>query len=342
MATLKQQLANEKEKLRKAQFLVERGEAEVKRSGKEPSEGLLKARKEVTRLKASVAELTKQVTSKKTEKLNETFTPEQKKSIQESAVKGTLPFTDDKIINELKVFLGPSFSPEAFMTGGVGANVLVYQGEKKGKATSPTGGTYTTKQDDVALVNNVISSYWTDKAIQNKVLSAMIAAGNPNATQLEAFATWQSMVQQSAQLYNAGKGPKFTPMDVLNMALTKAGGAKPDVTTYINAPKDIELKQVLRDGVFALIKKEPKENDPGFQNLFNTVKGLYAKGVTSTTVIDPKTGKKTVTQTPGVTANEIQARIQKQYRGTTDYLEAKSIEGFDKFSQWQREGGISG
>ena len=334
MATLKEQLAAEKEKLRKAQFLVEQSEASLERSGKEPSEGLLKARKEVTRLKASIADLTKQITSKKTEKLNETFTPEQKKSIQESAVKGTLPFTDDKLMNELKVFLGPQFSPEAFAQGGVGANILVYQGEKKGKATSPTGGTYATKQDDVALVNNVISSYWTDKNIQKKVLSALIASGNSNATQLDAFATWQSVVQQSAQLYNAGKGPKFTPVDILNMSLTKA---KPDVTTYLDVPKDMELKQILKDRLFPILRKEVKDNDPAFEALFNDVKNLYQKGETSTTTVDPKTGKKIVKRTGGVTDALVKAKIDKYYNeDNQDFLEAKSLEATDYFSQWMR------
>ena len=336
MATLKEQLAAEKDKLRKAQFLIEQSEASLERSGKEPSEGLLKARKEVTRLKASIADLTKKITSKKTEKLNETFTPEQKKSIQESAVKGTLPFTDEKLINELKVFLGPQFSPEAFTSGGVGANVLVYQGEKKGKATSPTGGTYATKQDDVALVNNVVSSYWTDKNIQKKVLSALIASGNSNATQLDAFATWQSVVQQSAQLYNAGKGPKFTPVDILNMSLTKAGG-RPDVTTYLDVPRDIELKQILKDRLSPLLRKEVKDDDPDFQALFSDVKSLYQKGETSTTTVDPKTGKKIVKRTGGVTDALVKAKIDKYYNeDNQDFLEAKSLEATDYYSQWMR------
>ena len=327
MATLKEQLAAEKDKLRKAQFLIEQSEASLERSGKEPSEGLLKARKEVTRLKASIADLTKKITSKKTEKLNETFTPEQKKSIQESAVKGTLPFTDEKLINELKVFLGPQFSPEAFTSGGVGANVLVYQGEKKGKAT---------RQDDVALVNNVVSSYWTDKNIQKKVLSALIASGNSNATQLDAFATWQSVVQQSAQLYNAGKGPKFTPVDILNMSLTKAGG-RPDVTTYLDVPRDIELKQILKDRLSPLLRKEVKDDDPDFQALFSDVKSLYQKGETSTTTVDPKTGKKIVKRTGGVTDALVKAKIDKYYNeNNQDFLEAKSLDATDYFSQWMR------
>jgi hypothetical protein len=337
MATLKEQLTAEKDKLRKAQFLVDKSEAELERSGKEPSEGLLKARKEVTRLKSSIADLNKKLTSQQTEDLNETFTPEQKKSIQEEAVKTTLSFADDKLINELKVFLGPQFSPEAFATGGVGANVLVYQGEKKGKATSPTGGTYTVKQDDAALVNDVISSYWTDKTIQNKVLSAIIAAGNSNATQLDAFATWQSIVQQSAQLYNGGKGPKFTPIDILNMTLTKAGGAKPDVTTYLDVPKDAELTQILQNRLMPILRKEVNQTDPLFQNLFNDVKRLYEKGETVTTTVDPKTGKKVQKRTGGVTDALIKAKIDKYYNeNNQDFLEAKSLEATDYFSQWMR------
>lgn len=336
MATAKQRLETEQEKLRKAETLLASAQQAASLQGKSSTPAIEKGTKEVARLKKSVAALRKQVTDAEQKPLSN----KQQTAVNEAAARGVLPTSvDDKLWNEIKNII-PNASPDAFLSGGVGAGILVYQGQKKSQVTSPTGGKYTAKADDVAMTNDVVNSFWTDKAVQNKVLSALIAAGNPNATQLDAYATWQSIVQQSAQLYNAGKGPKFTPMDILNMSLTKAGGAKPDVTTYINAPKDIELKQVLRDGVFALIKKEPKENDPIFQNLFNTVKGLYTKGVTSTTITDPKTGKKTVTQTPGVSASEIEARIKKAYRNTTDYLEAKSIEGFDKFSQWQREGGM--
>ena len=337
MATLKEQLTAEKDKLRKAQFLVDKGEAELERSGKEPSEGLLKARKEVTRLKSSIADLNKKLTSKQTEGLNETFTPEQNKSMQEEAVRVTLPFADDKLTNELKVFLGPLFSPEAFAQGGAGANILVYQGEKKGKATSPTGGTYTVKQDDAALVNDVISSYWTDKTIQNKVLSAIIASGNSNATQLDAFATWQTVVTQSAQLYAAGKGPKFTPFDVLDMSIVRAGGAKPDVTTYLDVPKDMELKQILKIKLSPLLRMEPKDDDPTFQSFFNDIKALYQKGETVTTTVDPKTGKKIQKRTGGVTDAMVQAKIDKYYNeNNQDFLEAKSLDATDYFSQWMR------
>lgn len=338
MATPKQQLETEKDKLRKLEFMLEQAKQNAKRSGKTSTPAIKKAQDAVDTAKSRVSEIEKIVAKVPETKL----TPKQLKTVAKQELQKELPpgIYDEKLI---ALLVDGGLTPEAFKLGGSGAGVIVYMGDKKGKVTTPVGGFVTpTKVDDVSLTNDVIQSFWTDSVIQKKVINTLIAAGNSNATQLDAFETWQRVVSQSAQLYAAGKGPKFTPFDVLDMSIVRAGGVKPDVTTYLNAPKDIELKQVLKDGVFALIKKEPKENEPNFQNLFNTVKGLYAKGVTSTTVVDPKTGKKTVTQTPGVSTSEIQARIQKQYRGTTDYLEAKSIEGFDKFSQWQREGGISG
>jgi hypothetical protein len=347
MATLRQKLDIELKRLRDAESLLKSAKYQEKIQGDKVTAATKKALSEaplkIEEAKKKVAAAKKAVAEKEIGRKEFSFTPEQKKSIQEEAVKTSLSFADDKLINELKVFLGPQFSPEAFAQGGAGANILVYQGEKKGKATSPTGGTYTVKQDDAALVNNVISSYWTDKTIQNKVLSAIIAAGNSNATQLDAFATWQSIVQQSAQLYNGGKGPKFTPMDILNMSLTKAGGAKPDVTTYLDVPKDAELTQILQNRLMPILRKEVNQTDPLFQNLFNDVKRLYEKGETVTTTVDPKTGKKVQKRTGGVTDALIKAKIDKYYNeNNQDFLEAKSIEGFDKFSQWQREGGISG
>ena len=242
--------------------------------------------------------------------------------------------TDNKLINQLKADLGGQFNPEAFAQGGVGANIFVYQGTKDVKGVAGPGGVITSKKDNIALVSDIINSYWTDKNIQKKVLSALIASGNSDATQLDAFATWQTVVTQSAQLYAAGKGPKFTPFDVLNISLTKA---KPDVTTYLDVPKDIELKQILKDRLFPILKKEVKDNDPTFEALFNDVKNLYQKGETSTTTVDPKTGKKTVKRTGGVTDSMVKAKIDKYYNeNNQDFLEAKSLDATDYFSQWMR------
>lgn len=335
MAKAKERLRLEEEKLRKAETLLASAKQAADIQGKETTPAIEKATKEVNRLKQSVANLRKQVTAADTKPL----TDAQKKSVNETAFKEQVPFAvDDKLVNELNN-MGIKITPDVIGTGGVGAGVFVYQGATDKKAPSPTGGMYTQKGagDKVALVNDVTNSFWTDKTIQKKVLNALISAGNSNATQLDAFATWQSVVQQSAQLYAAGKGPKFTPMDILNMSITKAGGVKPDVTTYIDVPKDAELKQILKGRLFELIRKEPDDKDPVFQNLFNDIKKLYQKGETTTTITDPKTGKKTVKRTGGVTDAMVKAKIDKYYNeNNQDFLEAKSLEATDYFSQWMR------
>jgi hypothetical protein len=330
MATTKQQLETQREKLRKLEFMLEQAKQNAKRSGKTSTPAVKKAQDAVNVTKRRVSEIEKIVAKGPVTEL----TTKQLKTVAKQELQNELPsgVYDETLITGL-VDMG--LTPEAFKVGGVGAGVIVYMGDKEGKVTTPVGGFVTpTKVDDVALVNNVINSYWTDKNIQKKVLSALIASGNSDATQLDAFATWQTVVTQSAQLYAAGKGPKFTPFDVLNISLTKA---KPDVTTYLDVPKDMELKQILKDRLFPILRKEVKDNDPTFEALFNDVKNLYQKGETSTTTVDPKTGKKIVKRTGGVTDSMVSAKINKYYdENNQDFLEAKSLDATDYFSQWMR------
>lgn len=334
MATVKERLEAEREKLRKAETLLASAKQAAALQDKETTPGIQKATKEVARLKRSVANLNKQATEAGQTPLTES----QKKSVNEAGIKQSLPFqTDDKLLNEVRNIVGPNLSTDMFKQGGVASNIFVYQGQKSGTKYSPTGGKYTEKVDNVALSSDIVNSFWTDKGIQKKVLNALIAAGNSNATQLDAFATWQSVVQQSANLYAAGKGPKFTPVDILNMSITKAGGAKPDVTTYLDVPRDSELRQTLKSRLAPILRMEPKDDDPVFQALFNDIKAIYQKGETTTTITDPKTGKKTVKRTGGVTDALVQSKIDKYYNeNNQDFLEAKSLEATDYFSQWMR------
>jgi hypothetical protein len=334
MATLKQELDIALKRLRDAESLLKSAKYQKRIQGDKVTVATKKALSEAPRkieeAKKRVAELKKIIAKGPVTEL----TTKQLKTVGKQELQNELPsgVYDETLITGL-VDMG--LTPEAFKVGGVGAGVIVYMGDKEGKVTTPVGGFVTpTKVDDVALVNNVINSYWTDKNIQKKVLSALIASGNSDATQLDAFATWQTVVTQSAQLYAAGKGPKFTPFDVLNISLTKA---KPDVTTYLDVPKDMELKQILKDRLFPILRKEVKDNDPTFEALFNDVKNLYQKGETSTTTVDPKTGKKIVKRTGGVTDSMVSAKINKYYdENNQDFLEAKSLDATDYFSQWMR------
>jgi len=333
MATTKQQLETEREKLKKLEFMLEQAKRNAKLSGKTSTPAVKKAQDAVDASRTRVSEIEKVVAKVPETKL----TPKQLKTVAKQEILEGLPAGinyDEKLIAEL---VTGGLTAEAFKVGGVGAGILVYMGEKKGKVTTPVGGFVTpTKVADVALTNNVIQSFWTDSAIQKKVISALIAAGNSNATQLDAFATWETVVSKSAQLYAAGKGPKFTPFDVLDMVMTKAKG-KPDVTTYLDVPRESELRQKLNDAIFSYINKEPDDKDPILQKLMGDIQNIYQKGITTTTTVDPKTGRKIVQQKGGVTDALIASKIKKVYNeNNVDFLENKSLEAADYFSQWMR------
>jgi hypothetical protein len=330
MATLKEQLAKAENDVKRFEGLLAGANDYAEANGlTEKTQAQTQYGDALRKAKSKVAELQGQISEKK-----------KKKTTEESVASGdftslNLPFeTDDKLINEIKN-LGITITPESFNMGGAGAGMFVFQGE--GTTTKPVPRTrrkITIKEPKVELVSTVLNSFWTDPLVQNKVMSALIASGNSNATQLDAYATWEATVKQAASLYDAGRGPKFTPMDILNMSIRKAGG--PQVTTYVEVPRDADLKQIIKEGVFGLIRKEPDENDPIFQNLFQKIKNLYQKGETVTTTTDAS-GRQVQKRTPGVTNATIQAEIQKVYnQNNQDFLEAKSLEGADYFSQWQR------
>lgn len=335
MATLKEQITQAESDIKRFTALLASANDYAKANKlkgktdaqKQYAKALDDARKKLIELKGKSAEKEK--------------TPKQKQDDAAQAAKESLPTAvDDKLWNEIRNII-PNASPEVFKLGGAGAGILVYQGQKKGTTTSPTGGTYTTKIDNIALTNEVTNSFWQDTIVQKKILNTLIAAGQKNATQLDAFALWQSAVNKAAELYAAGKGPKFTPMDIVDMMAQKlrTPGAKtgPDITTYIDMPKDSELMEKLKARIMPIIMKEPKEAEAVFQNIINDVKALYAKGTTTTTTTDAKTGKKTVKQTGGVSNEMIDSIIKKYYNeGNQDFLEAKSLEAVDYITSWMR------
>lgn len=327
MATLKQQIAKAKDDVKRFEALLASADDYAAANNlTTKTQAQTEYGKALEEAKSKVTKLEGEIKKKKAEK-----------NIQEKVASGDytpdLPFpVDDKIINELKN-AGIPINPQSFQVGGVGAGVFVYQGETVSKS-SVRGKPIEVKTPKVEVVSNVVNSFWEDQTIQNKVMSALVASGNSNATQLDAFATWDAAVKKSAELYNGGRGPKFTPIDILNMSITKSGG--PRVTTYLDVPRDSELKQILKKRVFDFIKKEPTDNDPMFVALFNDIKALYEKGQTTTTTTDAS-GREVVKRSPGVTDATIQAKIEKLYnQNNQDFLENKSLEGADLFSQWQR------
>jgi len=123
--------------------------------------------------------------------------------------------------------------------------------------------------------------------------------------------------------------------------ISTAGGRKgptgPDVTTYLDVPREAELREKMKDRIFDIIQKRPGDDDPILNKLVADIKSIYEKGVTSTVTVDPKTGRKIVKQKGGVSEELIQSKLDKYYNSSNqDFLEAKSLEAADLFSQWMR------
>lgn len=222
---------------------------------------------------------------------------------------------DNDILQEFKN-LGYSTAPENFMQGAVGSTVLVYLGTKKGVQTDIKGAKklVMVTKDNVGVTNNVYKQFWDDPATKAKVKSAMVNAGNTNVNDLSAYEQWKQVVNISAELYAAGKGPKMTPMDVLNQVMSGAGGAAnlPDRTI---TKVDPAITNAIANAAYQSVYMRDA-NEEEIKDILKKagVDKMIAEGTVTTTkkVKNPKTGKleNVTTTTPGFNAQTAQLTIE--------------------------------
>ena len=242
---------------------------------------------------------------------------------------------DKEILREMQALNLP-ISPEAFSASGVGSTTIVYLGTKQG-VVGPAGAKKVVMglKPNVATTNSVYNQFWDDAATKAKVKSAMVSAGITNVNDISAFEQWKQIVNTSAQLYAAGRGPEMTPMDVLNQVMASSGTANlpdrsitkidPEVTKAIaNAAFQ---SAYMRDGSEEEIKDILKKAG---------VDKMIAEGTVTTTkkVKNPTTGKleNVTTTTPGFNAQTAQLSIE-------DKLKELNPDEFDRtkridFGSW--------
>lgn len=244
---------------------------------------------------------------------------------------------DKDILKEMQA-LGLPISPEAFSASGVGSTTLVYLGTKQG-IVGPAGAKKVVMglKPNVATTNSVYKQFWDDPATKAKVKSAMISAGITNVNDISAFEQWKQIVNTSAQLYAAGKGPKMTPMDVLNQVMsTGAAENLPQRTitkvdpTIVNAIANAAFQSTyMRDANEEEIKDILKKAG---------VDKMIAEGTVTITkkVKNPKTGKleNVTTTTPGFNAQTAQLTIE-------DKLKEINSDEFDRTKRIDFAGWLS-
>lgn len=239
-------------------------------------------------------------------------------------------YWDTKLTSDFKS-AGIDITDEIFMQGGVANSMLVYQGEKDKYGAYQTGVvTKTFKAPNVSLANDVTQSYWNDKSVQDKVLSAMRAAGKTNVNILDGFAQWQGVVQTAASVFQGGKGPKMTPMDILNMTIKNSGG--PQVSKDIQQYDKNVLTALIENVYMKTAMKKPTAEELAAR--LQEVDKIIQAGVTTTTK------GTTTTRTPSVSLTGLEEAVSKKVKATApEGVEtAKSIQFQDWMTQQMRAG----
>lgn len=261
---------------------------------------------------------------------------ENKKKVDKAKASGEVTATnlpdywDTKLTSDFKS-AGIDITDEIFMQGGVANSMLVYQGEKDKYGAYQTGAvTKTFKAPNVSLANDVTQSYWNDKSVQDKVLSAMRAAGKTNINILDGFAQWQGVVQTAASVFQGGKGPKMTPMDILNMTIKNSGG--PQVSKDIQQYDKNVLTALIENVYMKTAMKKPTAEELAAR--LQEVDKIIQAGVTTTTK------GTTTTRTPSVSLTGLEEAVSKKVKATApEGVEtAKSIQFQDWMTQQMRAG----
>jgi outer membrane murein-binding lipoprotein Lpp len=328
--TLKQEINAKTGQLQRAQVIDATMSAEDIQTAKKTADRLQTT---IDTLNSKVAELELPAKKKKEE-------AEKAKARAEGIVDySELPeWTDPKLANEFKAaFPGSQFTKEIFQQGGVGTTAFVYNGQTVapvGRKTSTGGyqtgaGMKTEVVSNISLANDVVQSYWNDKSVQDKVLSAMRASGKSNANLLDGFAQWQGVVQTAASVWQGGKGPMMTPMDILNMTIKNAGPqVSKDVQQY-----DKNVLSALVEGVYmkAAMRKPTAEE---LSARLSEMDKVIQAGVTTTTK------GTTTTRTPSVSLTGLEEAVTKKVKATApEGVEtAKGIQFHDWMAQQMREG----
>ena len=201
-----------------------------------------------------------------------------------------------------------------WQVGGVGSTALVYLGEtnktgqglvfKNGKPVSSVVPT-------LKPTTTVTTDFWNDQALQKKIIGAYAAKGKTVST-VEAYGLWSQLVTTAATIYQGGRGPKITPLQLLNDSLKSVKGDEPTLPTRSISKIDKGVfnefmdKLALSEIGMALTQDVKNKYYDEFNKLNTGTLTEYKK------VKNPKTGKmeNVQTTTPGLTEADMTARAK--------------------------------
>ena len=262
--------------------------------------------------RAELAEINRQLSGKpKTPPKSKTKTP--LPSAPKIAENAPLGITDD-VLADLSGVIDVS-NAASFAAGAPGSTAFVWFGDtnkttdlkfKDGKPVSSVTPT-------IGFVNTVVSDFWTDEALQNKIIGAYASKGK-SISQLEAYGIWEKMVTIAGQIYQGGRGAKVTPMQLLADTLKSVKGDEPTLPTRSISQLDKATSFQAFDS-WAEKKLMRTLKDDEKEELFKELEKLNTGTLTEyKKVRNKKTGKmeNVQTTTPGLTAGEIQSTVEQK------------------------------
>ena len=237
------------------------------------------------------------------------------KKIEAKRFAENVPQLSDDVIADLLAGGVDLNNKGTFAAGGVGTTALVYFGEtsKPGGLKFKGGVPVSTVTPETGFKNTVITDFWKDEALQNRIIGAYAAKGQ-SIGQVEAYGIWSQLVNTAAEIYQGGKGAKVTPMQLLADTLKNVKGNEPTLPTRSISQLDRATSFQAFD-TWAEKKLMRTLKDDEKEELFKELEKLNTGTLTEyKKVRNKKTGKmeNVQTTTPGLTAGEIQSTVEQK------------------------------
>jgi len=224
--------------------------------------------------------------------------------------------TDD-LAMDLQRVTGLDFNdPSIFLAGAAGSTAFVYTGETEkapGGLVMKNGKPVPTVIPTLKLASTMAADFWNDQDLQNKIIGAYAAKGR-KISSIEAYGLWSNLVTTAATIYQGGRGPKITPLQLLTDSLKSVAGDEPTLPTRAISKLD-KAKTFEAIEQWGLGKAGEKLDDATKQELFDLLDKANTGAVTEYKKVKNKnTGKVENVQitSPGLTAEESEAIVEKK------------------------------
>jgi hypothetical protein len=240
--------------------------------------------------------------------------------------------TDD-LAADLRVATGlDTNDPSVWAAGAVGTTAFVYTGE----VNEPTKGLIfkdgkpmSSVMPTLKLASTYATDFWNDQALQNKIIGAYAAKGK-TISPVEAYGLWSQLVTTAATIYQGGRGPKITPLQLLTDSLKSVKGDEPTLPTRSISQLD-KAKSFDAIEQWGLTKIGQKLDEATKLELFDLLNKANTGTLTTyKKVKNPKTGKMENVQvtTPGLTAEASEAIVEKKLKESNpeEYERRKGFE----------------